>query len=142
MHEQSFVNLAVADLPKSKAFFGAPGLSFNPRFTNDQGACLVLGENIFAMLLAKDFFKGFTDKALVDARSAAEALLCLSCESRAGVDALVAKAVAAGSRAPRAAGPRLHGRPRLRGPRRPPPGAGLHGHGRDAEAAMTCRAPV
>ncbi len=110
MHEQSFVNLAVADLPKSKAFFGAPGLSFNPQFTNDQGACLVLGENIFSMLLAKDFFKGFADKALVDARSAA--------------------------------GPRLHVRPRLRGLRRPPPGAGLHGHGRDAEAAMTCRAPV
>lgn len=107
MHKQIFVNLAVADLPKSKAFFGALGLGFNPQFTNDQGACLVLGENIFAMLLVKEFFKGFTDKALADAHTSTEALLCLSCESRAEVDALVAKAVAAGGKAPRA--PQDHG---------------------------------
>ena len=107
MHKQIFVNLAVDDLPRSKAFFGAPGLTFNPQFTNEQGACLVLGDNIFAMLLVKDFFKGFTDKALVDAHGATEALLCLSCESRAEVDALVAKAVAAGGKAPRA--PQDHG---------------------------------
>jgi len=103
MHKQLFVNLAVDDLPRSKAFFSSLGLSFNPQFSNDQGACLVLGENIFAMLLVKDFFKTFTDKAIVDAHRAAEALLCLSCESRAEVDALVAKAVAAGGRAPRKA---------------------------------------
>ena len=107
MHKQIFVNLAVADLPKSKAFFGALGLTFDPRFTNDQGACLVLGENIFAMLLVKDFFKSFIDKTLVDAHSATEALLCLSCESRAEVDGLVAKALAAGGKAPRP--PQDHG---------------------------------
>ena len=104
MHKQIFVNLAVADLPKSKAFFESLGLAFNPQFTNEQGACLVLGDNIFAMLLVKDFFKTFTGKPLVDPR---EALLCLSCESRAEVDAIVAKAVAAGGTAPRA--PQDHG---------------------------------
>ena len=107
MHKQLFVNLAVADLPRAKTFFNALGLRFNPQFTNEQAACLVLGENIFAMLLVKDFFKTFTAKPLVDPRAATEVLLCLSCESRAEVDALVAKALAAGGSAPRA--PQDHG---------------------------------
>ena len=107
MHKQIFVNLAVNDLPRSKAFFESLGLTFNPQFTNDHGACLVLGENIFAMLLVKEFFKGFTGKPLVDPREATEVLLCLSCDSRAEVDAIVAKAVAAGGIAPRA--PQDHG---------------------------------
>ena len=102
MHKQIFVNIAVADLPKSRTFFESLGLAFNPQFSNDMGGCLVLGENLFAMLLTKDFFKGFTNKPLVDPKAATEALICLSCESRAEVDALVAKAVAAGGTTPRA----------------------------------------
>lgn len=103
MHKQIFVNIAVNDLPRSRAFFESLGLNFNPQFSNDQGACLVLGENIHAMLLTKDFFKGFTGKPLVDASKSTEMLLCLSCESRAEVDSLVAKAIAAGGTAPRPA---------------------------------------
>ncbi|MEO6745141.1 MAG: glyoxalase/bleomycin resistance/extradiol dioxygenase family protein, partial [Caldimonas sp.] len=64
MHKQIFVNLPVKDLPRSKAFFEALGLSFNPQFTNDQGACLVIGENICAMLLTREFFKSFIDKQI------------------------------------------------------------------------------
>jgi len=101
MHKQIFVNLAVNDLPRSKAFFESLGLTFNPQFTNDKGACLVISEHIYAMLLVKDFFKTFTDKAIVDTDKATEVLLCLSCESRAEVDAVVAKAVAAGGKTPR-----------------------------------------
>jgi predicted lactoylglutathione lyase len=107
MHKQIFVNLAVADLAKSRAFFEALGLSFNPQFSNDQGACLVLGENLFAMLLTREFFKSFIDKPIADARETTEVLTCLSCESRAEVDALVAKAVRAGGKAHRQ--PQDHG---------------------------------
>jgi len=107
MHKQIFINLAVADLPKSRAFFEALGLSFNPQFSNDQGACLVLGENLFAMLLTREFFKSFIDKQIADARQTAEVLTCLSCENRAEVDMLVAKAVAAGGKAHRQ--PQDHG---------------------------------
>ena len=107
MHEQIFVNLAVNDLPKSRAFFESLGFSFNPQFSNDQGACLVIGDNIFAMLLVKDFFKTFTSKPLADPRKSSEVLLCLACESRAEVDTLVAKAVAGGGTAPRT--PQDHG---------------------------------
>ncbi|PND38851.1 glyoxalase/bleomycin resistance/extradiol dioxygenase family protein [Paucibacter aquatile] len=107
MHQQIFVNLPIRDMARSRAFFEAMGYAFNPQFSNEQGACLVLGENLFAMLLVHEFFQGFTGKPIVDARQGTELLLCLSCSSRAEVDALVAKAVAAGGSAPRA--PQDHG---------------------------------
>ncbi|MDQ2139092.1 VOC family protein [Alcaligenaceae bacterium C4P045] len=107
MHKQIFVNLPVADLPRSQAFFGALGFTFNPQFTNAQAACMVIGEHIYAMLLVEDFFAGFTDKPIADATKTSEVLVCLSCESRAEVDDLVARAVAAGGTSPRA--PQDHG---------------------------------
>ncbi len=101
--KQIFVNLPVKDLDKSKAFFNALGYSFNPQFTDANAACMVVQEgSIHAMLLVEPFFKTFTDKAIADTRTSTEVLLCLSCESRAEVDELVAKAVAAGGTTPRA----------------------------------------
>ncbi|KAF1068955.1 VOC family protein [Variovorax sp.] len=101
--KQIFVNLPVKDLDKSKAFFNALGYSFNPQFTDANAACMVVQEgSIHAMLLVESFFKTFTDKAIADTRTSTEVLLCLSCESRAEVDELVAKAVAAGGTTPRA----------------------------------------
>jgi uncharacterized protein len=107
MHSQIFVNLPIADMAKSQAFFKALGYSFNPDFTNEQGASLVLGENLFAMLLVKDFFKTFTGKPVADANKGTEVIVCLGCDSREQVDSLVAKAVAAGGKAPRK--PQDHG---------------------------------
>jgi predicted lactoylglutathione lyase len=108
MNQQIFVNLAVKDLNKSKAFFSALGYSFNPQFTDENAACLVISENsIYAMLLVEDFFKTFTSKPIVNAHDATEVLTCLSCKSREEVDDLVAKALAAGGKAPRA--PQDHG---------------------------------
>jgi len=107
MHSQIFVNLPIADMAKSQAFFRALGYSFDPDFTNDQGASLVLGENLFAMLLVHDFFKTFTDKPVADANKTTEVLVCLACDSREQVDTLVTRAVAAGGKAPRQ--PQDHG---------------------------------
>ena len=107
MHKQIFVNLPVADLPRSRAFFESLGLRFEPKFSNEQGACLVVGDNIFAMLLVNDFFRTFTAKPIADATLSTEVLVCLSCESREEVDALIKKALAAGGTAPRA--PQDHG---------------------------------
>ena len=101
MHKQIFVNLAVEDLQKSRAFFSELGFSFNPKFSNDQGAGMVISENIHAMLLVKPFFQTFTSKTIIDPKEQVEALTCLSCESRAEVDDIVAKAVRAGGKAPR-----------------------------------------
>lgn len=101
--QQIFVNLPVADLPRSKAFFAALGFEFNPQFTNEQAASMVVADNIFVMLLVKPFFATFTDRPVADATQSTEVLVCLSCDSRGRVDELVAKAVAAGGRALRAA---------------------------------------
>jgi predicted lactoylglutathione lyase len=100
MHKQIYVNLPVKDLARSREFFSSLGFDFNAQFSNDQGACMVIGENIFAMLLAEPFFQGFTSKPIANARETTEVLTCLSCESREEVDALVQKALAAGGRAP------------------------------------------
>ena len=107
MARKIFVNLPIRDMERSRAFFGALGFSFNPQFTNDQGACMVIGEDIFAMLLVEKFFQTFTRKPVADARKSTEVLVCLSCESRAEVDELVRKARAAGAAVPRP--PQDHG---------------------------------
>jgi predicted lactoylglutathione lyase len=100
MFRQIFVNLPIRDMVRSQAFFKALGLSFNPRFTNEQGACLEIGENFYAMLLVEPFFQGFTKKPVSDAHQATEVLIALSVDSRAEVEAVVAKAVAAGATTP------------------------------------------
>ncbi len=103
MATKIFVNLPVADLPRSKAFFGALGYGFNPKFTNDAAAGMVIAEDIHAMLLTRDFFRQFTPREIADATKVTEVLTALSADSRAAVDALVDKAVAAGGTEPRAA---------------------------------------
>lgn len=97
-----FVNLPVADLPRSIAFFSALGFSFNEKFSDDNAACLAISEQIQVMLLTRTFFAGFTPKPVADASTATEVLLALSCDAREEVDALVAKAVAAGAATPMA----------------------------------------
>ena len=108
MHQQIYVNLPIKNMARSLAFFKALGFSFEPKFSNEQGACMIVGENIFTMLLVEPFFQTFIgDKASVDAKRSTEVLVCLSCGSRAEVDALVKKAVAAGGKTPNA--PQDHG---------------------------------
>ncbi len=101
MATQIFVNLPVKDLDRSVAFFTALGYRFDPRFTNENATCMIVSEDhVYVMLLVEPFFQTFTSKAIADARTSTEVLLCLSCESRAQVDELVAKAVAAGGSTP------------------------------------------
>ena len=103
MATQIFVNLPVKDLDKTKTFFSALGYTFNQQFTNENAACMIISENIYAMLLIEPFFKGFIDKDIVDATKSTEVLIALSTDSRAEVDDLVNKAVAAGGTEPRPA---------------------------------------
>lgn len=100
MNRQIYVNLPIRDMERSKAFFAALGFSFNPQFSNEQGACMVIADNIFAMLLVESFFRTFTNKPVADAGKSTEVLVCLSCCSREEVDDLVRKAQAAGGTAP------------------------------------------
>jgi uncharacterized protein len=101
MARQIFVNLPVRDLKRSVAFFEALGFGFDPTFTDDSAACMVVGGDIYVMLLVEDFFRTFTKKEVCDATRSTEVLVCLTCDSRAEVDDLVARAVAAGGSIPR-----------------------------------------
>ena len=101
MSRQMFVNLPIKNMERSQAFFKSLGFSFNPQFTNEQGACMVVSEDHnYVMLLVEPFFQGFTNKPIADAAKGTEVLICLSCASRDEVDDLVKKALAAGGTAP------------------------------------------
>ena len=96
MATKIFVNLPVRNLDQSVAFFTKLGFSFNAQFTDKTAACMIVGEDIFVMLLTHDKFKTFTAKAICDATKSTEVLMCLSSESREKVDDMVRKATAAG----------------------------------------------
>jgi len=98
MATKIFVNLPVKDLKRSVAFFTKLGYTFNPQFTDETAACMVISGDIYVMLLTRAKFKAFLprEKEVCDATRSTEALLALSCDSRGQVDDLVRKAVAAG----------------------------------------------
>ena len=103
MPRQIYVNLPVRDLQRSKEFFAGLGFGFEPKFTNEKAACMVIEGNIYAMLLTEDFFQSFYDRPIADARKQTGVTVCLSCDSRAQVDETVAKAAKAGGKAHRKA---------------------------------------
>ena len=96
MTTKIFVNLPVKNLNKAIEFFTQLGYTFNPQFTDETATCMIVSEDIFVMLLTEAKFQTFTPKAICDATKSTEVLVCLSCESRADVDEMVSKAVAAG----------------------------------------------
>jgi len=102
-----FVNLAVRDLERSKEFFDKLGFDFNPQFTDDRAACMILSEEAFVMLISEPFFRTFTERDLCDTSRQTEGLFALSCESRAEVDQMVKNAIDAGGK--RAMDPQDHG---------------------------------
>ena len=101
MSKLIFVNLPVADLAAARAFYEAIGFTNNPQFTDETAACMVLTETIHVMLLTHDKFAQFTPKRIADAKTTSEVLICISEDSREGVDAITDAALAAGGREPR-----------------------------------------
>lgn len=98
-----FVNLPVKDLDAAKAFWGKLGYSFNPQFTDETAASMVISDTIFAMLLTEQKFKEFATKPVADAAQTTEVMVALSADSRAKVDEIVDAALAAGATEPRPA---------------------------------------
>ena len=99
MGRMIFVNLPVADLQKSIDFYRAVGAEQNMQFSDETAAMMSFSPEINVMLLTHDKFRHFTSRRIAD-RDTAEVLLALSCESRAEVDSITEKALAAGSREP------------------------------------------
>jgi uncharacterized protein len=92
-----FVNVPVKDLAASMEFFRKLGFEFDPKFTDEQAACMVVSDQAFVMLLEKARFADFTKKPVADAASATEAILAVSADSRDGVDELADAALSAGA---------------------------------------------
>ncbi|WP_172802372.1 VOC family protein [Agrococcus jejuensis] len=91
-----FVNLPVTDLDRSKAFYEALGWSINPLFTDENAACVVVSDEIYLMVLRRDYFQTFTTKQVADPATTAQALLAISQPSREAVADIAGKALAAG----------------------------------------------
>jgi uncharacterized protein len=104
---QIYINLSVRDLKKSMSFFTGLGFEFNPQFTDENAACMVINPNAFVMLLAEPYFKTFTKRELFDGTKQTEVLLAISATSREEVDQTVKKAIAAGGKP--ATDPKDHG---------------------------------
>ncbi len=101
MVKQIFVNLPVSNLEATMEFFGKLGFTFNEQFTDENAACMVIGENLYTMLLTEAFFQTFITKEIADTTKVTEVLNALSVESREEVDEMMAKALEAGASEPR-----------------------------------------
>ena len=102
-----FVNLPVKDLKKTVEFFTKLGFTFNPQFTDENATCMIVGKDIFVMLLVEKFFKTFTKKEISDTTKNTEAIVALSAQSREEVDQMMEKVINAGGREAR--DPQDHG---------------------------------
>lgn len=98
-----FVNLPTTDLERAKAFYTALGCTINPNFTDENAACIVWDENVYFMVLTREFFATFTDKTIADPAETLQTSVSFSRDSREDVDAILALGLAAGGTEPRAA---------------------------------------
>jgi predicted lactoylglutathione lyase len=98
MAKMIFMNLPVADVAKATAFYEAIGFEKNPQFSNEQASCMVWSDAIHVMLLGHDFYRTFTTKQIADTHQTSAALIALSRDSRAEVDAITDAAITAGGR--------------------------------------------
>ncbi|RAW11419.1 glyoxalase/bleomycin resistance/extradiol dioxygenase family protein [Paenibacillus taichungensis] len=96
--EQIFVNLPVKDLKRSVDFFTKVGFEFNANFTDESATCMIIGDNIYAMLLVEDRFQSFISKKISNAADTAEVIVALTVESREQVDLIVQAALDAGAK--------------------------------------------
>ena len=96
MSRMIFVNLPVADVARSRAFYAALGFAINETFSDETTACVVISEHIYLMVLNHARFEGFAPRPRADTMASTAALLALSCDSRAAVDAMMDAALAHG----------------------------------------------
>jgi predicted lactoylglutathione lyase len=82
MSTKIFVNLPIKDLNRSVQFFTKLGYTFNSQFTDENATCMIISDDIFAMLLVEPFFQTFTKKQIADAKKTTEVIICLSADSK------------------------------------------------------------
>lgn len=96
MPTKIYVNLPVKDLARSTEFFNKLGFSFDKQFSNDKAGCLIISNDIYAMLITEPFFRSFTTKELADTSKTTEAIVALEVDTRQQVDEMAARALESG----------------------------------------------
>jgi uncharacterized protein len=91
-----FVSYPTDDLERSTAFYTALGAELNPQLSDENAACLMWDENIFTMVLKREFFATFTDRPIGDASATAQFQIAFSRDSREEVDAVIEAGLSAG----------------------------------------------
>ena len=98
-----FISLPVTDLERTKAFYTALGCTINPEMSDENGVCVVWDDNIFFMMITREFFATFTEKPIVDPRISLQTSASFALDSREEVDAALARGLAAGGTEPQPA---------------------------------------
>ena len=98
-----FISLPVSDLERTKAFYTALGCTINPEMSDENGVCVVWDDNIYFMMITREFFATFTEKPIVDPRITLQTSASFALDSREEVDAAIAKGLAAGGTEPQPA---------------------------------------
>ena len=98
MVSEIFVNLPISNLERSLDFYTKLGFTNVPQFTDENAAAMRISEQVYVMLLVKDFFRTFTTKEIADTEMTVSVINSLSVSSRAEVDEFMEKALAAGAR--------------------------------------------
>ena len=98
MLETIFINLPVADVARSAAFYEAIGFEKDGRLSSEHGAAMILAGGVTLTLTSRTFYGTLTPKAIVDPRTTSGVLIALALDSRDAVDAITAAAIAAGGR--------------------------------------------
>ena len=98
MAKMIFVNLPVADVAKSTAFYEAIGFEKNAQFSADHASSMMWTDTITIMLVGHEFYSTLTPKPIADAHKTSGALIALGFDSRAEVDTITEAAIAAGGR--------------------------------------------
>jgi predicted lactoylglutathione lyase len=97
MSKTFFLNLRVDNLERTVAFFTELGFKFNPKFTNENGTCMIINDDCAVMFLLPKFFDGFTKKPVVNAKESTGGLYAISLESKDEVNRIAEKALALGA---------------------------------------------
>jgi predicted lactoylglutathione lyase len=103
MSTSIFVNLPTTDLERAKAFYTSLGATINPMFTDENAACVVFSDDIYFMVLTREYLGTFTDKQIIDPKTHAQVSIAFTRDSREDVDEVLAKGLAAGGSEPREA---------------------------------------
>lgn len=98
MSTKMFVNLPVKDLKQTMRFYIALGFTFNPQFTDDTAACMIVSEHNYVMLLTHEKWKQFTAKPIADTQRTASVAVALALDSVKAVDDMVEAAIKAGGK--------------------------------------------